>query len=87
MIFCWDHTDITIGFTSATTATNESTGYVTVCIKIQTGILERSANVYVSTMDGTAINSSKPPLNFLCSFNDCLIFFDCNRQLFTSTIC
>eukprot|EP00731_Ephydatia_muelleri_P008676 Em0004g1014a len=49
---------ITIGFTSATTATNESTGYVTVCIKIQTGILERSANVYVSTMDGTAINSS-----------------------------
>eukprot|EP00731_Ephydatia_muelleri_P008682 Em0004g1020a len=49
---------ITIGFTSATTATNESTGYVTVCIKIQTGILERSANVYVSTMDGTAINSN-----------------------------
>lgn len=65
----WNHADITIGFTSATIATNESTGYATVCIKIQTGVLGRSAKVYVSTMDGTAINSSKLIFNTVCSIN------------------
>ena len=45
------------------------------CIIIQEGFLDRSAIVYVSTMDGTAINSSIVLLN--CVFyvnNDCSLF-------------
>ena len=40
--------------------TNESTGYVTVCVKILMGILGRNATVYLSTVDITAVNRSKP---------------------------
>ena len=51
--------EITVGFVSEVITANESTGYVTVCVKILMGILGRNAAVYLSTVDITALNSSK----------------------------
>ena len=52
--------DITVAFNSTPITTNESSRYVTVCVGILTGVLGRNASVYLSTVDGTAIKSSKP---------------------------
>lgn len=52
-------TDIAVSFTSNTYSVHENEGYVRVCIEITSGLLQRAAIVYLSSLDGTALNSSK----------------------------
>eukprot|EP00731_Ephydatia_muelleri_P008677 Em0004g1015a len=45
---------IDVSFTSSTYSVRENEGYVHVCIEITSGLLQRAANVYLSSLDGTA---------------------------------
>ena len=48
-------TDVVVSFTANTYNTSESVGYVAMCAKIILGTLGRSIDVYLSTMNGTAV--------------------------------
>ena len=51
--------DITVRFTSPTITANESSGFAIACVEIMTGYLGRNASIYLSTVDVTAIGTSK----------------------------
>ena len=84
-------TDIDVSFTSSTYSVRENEGYVHVCIEITSGLLQRAANVYLSSLDGTAFKLSKQlsiPIGvFSCNHNVNEFHIQLHRQLVTLSFC